>query len=55
MTPESINGLSIPSELVQRVLSGEQPVSDTRRLRVLADIERRREESAHTADLGEAA
>lgn len=58
MTPESITGLSISRELVRDLFRGEEPVSDTRRLRVLAalaDIERRREEQSAGHDLGEAA
>lgn len=58
MTPESISGLTIPRELVLGVLRGEEPVGDTRRLRViaaLADIERRREQESERHGLGEAA
>ena len=59
MTPESINGLSIPRELVLGVLRGQEPVSDVRRLRVIAALasDRRDGERERTdrGDIGEAA
>ena len=41
MTPESINSLSIPRELVLSVLRGEERVADVRRLRLLAALAQR--------------
>ena len=59
MTPESINGLSIPRELVLGVLRGEEPVSDLRRLRVIAALASERRhgeyEGAGRGQIGEAA
>lgn len=52
MTPESINGLSIPRELVLSVLRGEEPVSDLRRLRVIAALA---SDQGDRDDIGEAA
>lgn len=57
MTPESINGLSIPRELVLGVLRGEERVSDMRRLRVIAALATsdRRESDRDPGEVGEAA
>lgn len=52
MTPESINGLSIPRELVLSVLRGQEPVSDVRRLRVIAALA---SDQGDRDDIGEAA
>lgn len=38
MSPESIQGLSIPRDVVLDVLRGEERVADVRRLRVLAAL-----------------
>ena len=56
MTPESINGLSIPRELVLSVLHGDEPVSDLRRLRVIAALASDGErERTGRGEIGEAA
>lgn len=58
MTPESIDGLSIPRELVLSVLTGGERAAGARRLRVLAALaagERREEEEPSRDGLGEAA
>lgn len=56
MTPESINGLSIPRELVLGVLRGEEPVSDLRRLRVIAALASdQRDRESDRDNVGEAA
>ena len=38
MTPESVQGLSIPRDIVLSVLRGEDRITDVRRLRVLAAL-----------------
>lgn len=56
MTPESINGLSIPRKLVLSVLRGDEPVSDLRRLRVIAALASdQRDAGRDRHDIGEAA
>lgn len=56
MTPESINGLSIPRELVLGVLRGEEPVSDMRRLHVIAALASDQQDAERGRDdIGEAA
>ena len=58
MTPETITGLSIPRELVLGVLRGEEPVSDMRRLRVIAALandQRDGEGERNGREIGEAA
>ncbi len=59
MTPESIDGLFIPRELVLGVLRGEEQVSDLGRLRVMAALANERRngeyEGADRGEIGEAA